>query len=46
MASGLLRKEQDAGEYESSQNAGGIVATERKAAVVNWLIEQITQGGA
>ena len=46
MASGLLRQEQDAGKYESSQNAGGTVATERKAAMVNRLVEQIAQGGA
>src|SRR5258707_12316254 len=45
MASGLLRQEQDAGNNQSRQNAGGIVATERKAAIVNWLVEQIAQGG-
>ena len=46
MASGLLRQEQDTGKYQSSQNAGGTVATERKAAVGNRLVEQIAQGGA
>jgi hypothetical protein len=46
MASGLLRKEQDAGKYESSQNAGGTVATERETAVVNRLVQQIAQGSA
>ena len=46
MASGLFREEQDAGKYESSQNAGGTVATERKAAVVNRLVEQVAQGCA
>ena len=46
MASGVLRQEQDAGNNESRQNAGGAVAAERKAAMVNWLVEQIAQGGA
>jgi hypothetical protein len=46
MASGLLRQEQDSGNNESCQNAGGSVAAERKAALVNRLVEQITQGGA
>ena len=46
MASGLLRQEQDAGNNESHQNAGGTVAAERKASMVNWLVEQIAQGGA
>jgi hypothetical protein len=46
MASGLLRQEQDAGNNESHQNTGGTVAAERKAAMVNWLVEQIAQGGA
>jgi len=45
MASGLLRQEQDAGNNESQQNAGGTVAAEGKAAMVNGLIEQIAQGG-
>src|ERR1700731_3026035 len=46
MVSGLLRQKQDTGKYESSQNAGGTIATERKSAVVNRLVEQIAQGGA
>ena len=41
MASGLLRQEQDAGNNESQQNTGGTVAAERKAAMINWLVEQI-----
>ena len=45
MASGLLRQEQDAGNNESQQNTGGTVAAERKAAMINWLVEQIAQGG-
>ena len=45
MASGLLRQEQDAGNNESRQNAGGSVAAERKAAMVNRLVKQIAQGG-
>jgi hypothetical protein len=45
MASGLLRQEQDAGNNESHQNAGSTVAAERKAAMVNRLVEQIAQGG-
>jgi hypothetical protein len=43
MASGLLilRQEQDAGNNESRQNAGGTVAAECQAAMINWLVEQI-----
>ena len=43
MASGLLilRQEQDAGKNESRQNAGGTVAAECQAAMINWLVEQI-----
>ena len=35
MAFGLLTQEQDRGDNESSQNGGGSVAAERKAAMVN-----------
>jgi hypothetical protein len=41
MASGLLilRRDQDADNNESRQNAGGTVAAERQAAMINWLVE-------
>jgi transposase len=45
MASGLLRQEEDTGNNESRQNGGGTVAAERKAAMINRLVQQIAQGG-
>ena len=41
VVAGLLRQEQNAGNNERQQNAGGSVAAEGKAAMINWLIEQI-----
>jgi hypothetical protein len=43
MASGLLRQEQDARHNESRQNGASTVAAERKAAMIDWIVEQMAQ---
>jgi hypothetical protein len=46
MSTGLLRKDQDASNHDADENSRGKETADRKAALVDRLIKQITERGA
>jgi hypothetical protein len=46
MSTSLLRKDQDASNHDADENSRGKETTDRKAALVDRLIKQITERGA